>query len=41
MSVDNPPGWQRLGLSTKVPDLLRTMNLVQQYGRRVEHIYDY
>jgi hypothetical protein len=41
MSVDNPPGWQRLGLSTKVPDLLRTMNLVQQYGGRVEHIYDY
>jgi len=39
--TDDPPGWRRLGISTKVPDLLRVMNLTRQYGGRVEHVYDY
>jgi hypothetical protein len=40
-SIDDPPGWRLVGLSTKVPDLLRVMNMTRQYGGRVEHVYDY
>lgn len=39
--VDNPSGWRRIGLSTKVPDLPQVMNLTRQYGGRLEHAYDY
>jgi hypothetical protein len=39
--LDDPPSWQRIGISTKVPDLLRIMNLTRQSGVRVEHVYDY
>lgn len=41
ITVDDPPGWRRIGVSTKVPDLLDVMRLTEQYGGRVEHIYDY
>ena len=40
-ALDDPPGWRRVGLSTKVSDLLRVVNLTRQYGGRVEHVYDY
>jgi hypothetical protein len=33
--------WRRVGMSTKVPDLLATMRAVQASGGRVEHVYDY
>jgi hypothetical protein len=34
-------GWRRVGLSTKVPNLLATMRAVQAGGGTVEHVYDY
>lgn len=34
-------GWRRVGLSTKVPNLLATMRAVQTGGGTVEHVYDY
>lgn len=40
-TVDDPPGWRRIGLSTKVPSLLLVMNLTRQSSGRVEHVYDY
>jgi len=41
MDVDDPPGWRRIGLSTKAPDLLEVMRLAGQYGGLVEHVYEY
>jgi hypothetical protein len=40
-TMDDPAGWRRIGLSTKVPELLRIMNLTRESGGRVEHVYDY
>lgn len=39
--VDDPPGWRRIGLSTKVPELLGVIRLTHRYGGRIEHVYDY
>jgi hypothetical protein len=39
--IDQPGGWRRIGLSTKVPDLLGVIRGTRQYGGRVEHVYDY
>ncbi len=39
--VDDPQGWRRLGVSTKVQDLPGLMRLTRQYGGRVEHVFDY
>jgi len=39
--LDNPPGWRRVAISTKVPDLLEVMRATRQQGGRVEHVYDY
>jgi len=39
--VDDPPGWRRIALSTKVPDLLGVLRATHQEGGRVEHVYDY
>jgi hypothetical protein len=39
--MDDPPGWQRIALSVKVPDLLPILNHAQLNGERVEHVYDY
>jgi hypothetical protein len=39
--VDQPPGWRRVALSVKVPDLLRILNTTRSQGGRVEHVYDY
>jgi hypothetical protein len=41
ISVDDPPGWRRIGLSTKVSDLLGVMRSADQLGGRIEHVYDY
>jgi hypothetical protein len=39
--LDDPPGWRRIGLSTKVSELLGVIRETRQYGGRVEHVYDY
>jgi hypothetical protein len=41
MPLDDRPGWRRLGLSTKVPDLLPLLRAVQAGGGEIEHVYDY
>ncbi|MEG3150765.1 hypothetical protein U1769_12795 [Sphingomonas sp. ZT3P38] len=35
------PGWQRYGVSTKVPKLLALLRTVKARGGTVEHVYDY
>jgi hypothetical protein len=35
------PGWQRVGLSTKVPELLPLLRAIRSSGGSVEHVYDY
>ena len=39
--LDEPNGWRRVGISTKVPNLLATIRTVRSQGGRVEHVYDY
>ena len=39
--LDYPPGWRRIGLSTKVPELPGVIRMTRAYGGKVEHIYDY
>ncbi len=39
--LDDPQGWRRVGVSTKVPNLLATIRTVRSKGGRVEHVYDY
>jgi hypothetical protein len=39
--LDEPNGWRRVGISTKVPNLLATIRAVRNQGGRVEHVYDY
>jgi hypothetical protein len=41
MPLDDRPGWRRLGLSTKVPNLLSLLRAVQKGGGEIEHVYDY
>ena len=41
MPLADRPGWQRVGLSTKVPDLLPLMRSIRRSGGQVEHVYDY
>ena len=38
---DRPNIGRRVGISTKVPELLGVIRLTRQYGGRVEHVYDY
>ena len=40
-TLDDPQGWRRVGVSTKVPNLLATIRTVRSKGGRVEHVYDY
>ena len=40
-ALDEPRGWRRVGLSTKVPDLLQVIRAVRSQGGRLEHVYDY
>ena len=41
MPLADRPGWQRVGLSTKVSALLPLLRAVRQSGGQVEHVYDY
>lgn len=35
------PGWQRLALDVKVPELLELLRSIQRSGLLLEHVYDY
>jgi hypothetical protein len=39
--LDQPAGWRRVALSTKVPDLPEVLRSTHRIGGRVEHVYDY
>ena len=41
MPLADRPGWQRVGLATKVPELLPLMRTIRSSGGNVEHVYDY
>ena len=41
MPLADRPGWQRVGLSTKVPALLPLLRTIRSSGGQVEHVYDY
>ncbi|HEY0164225.1 MAG TPA: hypothetical protein VGB39_02505 [Sphingomicrobium sp.] len=41
MPLGDQPGWRRVGLTVKVPELLPTMRAIEARGGRVEHVYDY
>jgi hypothetical protein len=41
MPIDEPTGWRRVALSTKVSDLPEVLGTTRQIGGRVEHVYDY
>ena len=41
MPLADRPGWQRVGLSTKVPELLPLLRAIESSGGSVEHVYDY
>jgi hypothetical protein len=39
--IEEPAGWRRMGVSTKVPQLLDLIRRTRASGGRVEHVYDY
>jgi hypothetical protein len=41
MPLPDRPGWQRVGLSTKVPALLPLLRSILSSGGEIEHVYDY
>lgn len=41
MPLADRPGWQRVGLSTKVLALLPLLRTIRSSGGQVEHVYDY
>jgi hypothetical protein len=41
MPLADRPGWQRVGLSTKVAELLPLLRSIRSSGGSVEHVYDY
>ena len=41
MPLPDRPGWQRVGLSTKVPALLPLLRSIRSSGGEIEHVYDY
>ena len=41
MPLADKPGWNRVGLSTKVSALLPLMRSIRRSGGEVEHVYDY
>ena len=41
LPLPDRPGWKRIGLSVKVPDLLPLIARVEAHGAAIEHVYDY
>ena len=41
MPLADRPGWQRVGVTTKVPALLPLLRSIRKSGGEVEHVYDY
>lgn len=41
MELGDRPGWQRVGLTVKVPELLPGIRAIEASGGRLEHVYDY
>jgi hypothetical protein len=41
MSLPDRPGWQRVGLSTRVTALLPLLRSIRSSGGEIEHVYDY
>lgn len=41
MGLGDHPGWQRIGMTVKVPDLANTIRAIETGGGRIEHVYDY
>ena len=41
LELDDRPGWRRIGISTKVPNLLALVRQAKAAGGALEHVYDY
>jgi hypothetical protein len=41
MPLDEKPGWRRIGLAVKVPQLLALLRDAPAGGGQIEHVYDY
>lgn len=41
MPLGDRAGWRRIGVTVKVPALLRTIRAVRAAGGEIEHVYDY
>lgn len=41
VALDDRPGWQRVGMSVKVANLLPALRVLARQGDEVEHVYDY
>ena len=41
MDLGDRPGWRRIGMTVKVPELPGTIRSIEAGGGRIEHVYDY
>jgi hypothetical protein len=41
MDLGDHPGWRRVGLTVKVPQLAATIRAIETGGGKIEHVYDY
>lgn len=41
MPLADRPGWERVGLTVKVPALMPTLRIARGQGAQLEHVYDY
>ena len=41
VALDDRPGWNRVGVTVRVADLLPLLRVVRRGGGEVEHVYDY
>jgi hypothetical protein len=39
--LDDRPGWRRVGVTVRVPDLLPLLRATRNAGGSLEHVYDY